>query len=108
MPQQQQQQRREQQQQNQGHHPDERYDYVDFDLSRASCPTRIWFSRGDWVAGEEDVRRIAAALPDCKSVREVPGGWFTTFGHQDFTWAKEASADLYKDILSTCFPEAWC
>ncbi len=31
-------------------------DYEVFDLSRTSCPVRIWYSPSDWVAGEENCR----------------------------------------------------
>ncbi len=48
---------------------------------------------------------MASEMPDVRSIKKaVTPGRFRTFGHQDFTWARESARDLHKDILNTCFP----
>ena len=67
-----------------------------YNLRKITCPTKIWWTKTDWAAGEKDTSLILTALgSEVKEAKEVT---LKHFGHLDFLWDTRNRDDLYVKI----------
>ncbi|XP_063239096.1 lipase 3-like [Bacillus rossius redtenbacheri] len=69
----------------------------DYDLSKVTAPVYLYWGENDWLADAEDVRELESKLPCVRASTRVP---HPCFNHQDFMWAVDVEALLYRDVLA--------
>lgn len=68
----------------------------DYDVSKFSVKTLLFWSEKDWLAPRPDVDWLLKNLPASAQafVRHLP-----TYSHLDFTWAHNANDNIYRDVI---------
>uniref|UniRef100_A0A131YJZ1 Lipase n=1 Tax=Rhipicephalus appendiculatus TaxID=34631 RepID=A0A131YJZ1_RHIAP len=67
-----------------------------YDITKITAPVALYWSDGDVLACEQDVRHIERLLPNLVLSYKVPVHGFT---HMDFAWSILAKEHVYKKIL---------
>lgn len=67
-----------------------------YDLSRVTAPTAIFYSLNDWLSDTKDVRKLVYSLPNVVMTYQVADPQFT---HIDFTLSLLASRFVYPTLL---------
>ncbi|XP_037519445.2 gastric triacylglycerol lipase-like [Rhipicephalus sanguineus] len=67
-----------------------------YDIRKVTAPVALYWSDGDVMSCEEDVKRLERLLPNLVLSYKVPVHGFT---HVDFAWSIFAKNHVYKKIL---------
>ncbi|XP_077532056.1 lipase 3-like isoform X2 [Haemaphysalis longicornis] len=73
-----------------------RWQPPNYDLSRVTAPTAIFYSLNDWLSDTKDVRKLVYSLPNVVMTYQVADPQFT---HIDFTLSLLASRFVYPTLL---------
>lgn len=73
------------------------WEVPEYDLRNVVAPVTLYYSNNDYFAAVEDVKRLAAALPNVTGMILVPDAMFT---HLNFLWATDVERLVYARMFA--------